>query len=145
MSFRKEKSRSPFCLFKRGGNRLCAVLSSFFHFSGARRSLSGRSVCPAGIPWQRLRQSDPERAGPDYRGVGLRTAGVVLPRLEPSEHRFSSLSGCGSHGGLDGVSAGGGSFKKDGRIKKRPLFEGACNNICGDNWIYPPGTSFESF
>ena len=48
---------------------------------------------PAGVPGAGVRQGHPETAGADRPGAGLRAAGVVVPGLEPAQHRLLSLPG----------------------------------------------------
>ena len=101
--------------WKRSG--LCPVFPQFFHLPGPRRALSGRFVCHAGIPGPGLWERDLAQVGPNRLGEGLRPLGMVVPGLEPAQHRFLFVPGGGAHGGVDRVSGDGPSLGAPGGRK----------------------------
>jgi len=54
-------------------------------------------VLKEGNKWTHTWKGLAEKTGPDRPGAGLRQAGMVVPELEPTQHRFLSLPGRGAY------------------------------------------------
>ena len=86
MDFREKEGGGDFRHGMRNGSRFCSVLPQLFYFSGPRGDLSGGFVCPSGAQREGLWKRPAEAACENRGGAGLRTAGVVVPGLEQTQH-----------------------------------------------------------
>lgn len=76
---------------------------NFSTFLGRGGHLSGRSLCQGGIPRARDRYGHVPPAGGHRAQAGLRPSGMVVPGLEPPQHRLLSFAGRGADVGVDRI------------------------------------------